>query len=264
VFRVRRQPLGAHIAAGSTIRVKVTFTPAHPGPVVGELSIPTSAGTRTVTVSGYGTAPGLLLSAQPLAFGTLDTGAGGKGLALTLSNSWDRPETFLGAAVPGGPYTVTGLPAAGTVLAPRQAVTASVQFDPGHAGSYASTLQLATSQGTVSVPVSGAAITGAPRLAVDPASISLGSVPVGQSRTVSFDVGNSGTVPLTISRAIAPLGMFSVAEPVPEGLRLDAGTFIHVSVTFQPTEAGAFTGRYLFNSNDGRGYVSVTFTGTGT
>ena len=43
VFRVRRQPLGAHIAAGGTIRVKVTFTPAHAGPDVGELSIPTSA-----------------------------------------------------------------------------------------------------------------------------------------------------------------------------------------------------------------------------
>jgi hypothetical protein len=264
VFRVRRQPLGAHIAAGGTIRVKVTFTPAHAGPDVGELSIPTSAGTRTVTVSGYGTAPGLLISAQPLAFGTVDTGAGGKGLALTLSNSWDRPETFLGANGPGGPYTVTGLPAAGTVLAPRQAVTASVHFDPGHAGTYPSTLQLATSQGTLTVPVSATAVSGAPRLAVDPASISLGSVPVGQSTTASFDVGNSGTVPLTISRAIAPLGMFSVTEPVPEGLRLDAGTFIHVTVTFQPTEAGVFTGRYLFNSNDGRGYVAVTFTGTGT
>ena len=264
VFRVRRQPLGAHIAAGGTIRVKVTFTPAHAGPDVGELSIPTSAGTRTVTVSGYGTAPGLLISAQPLAFGTVDTGAGGKGLALTLSNSWDRPETFLGANGPGGPYTVTGLPAPGTVLAPRQAVTASVHFDPGHAGTYPSTLQLATSQGTLTVPVSATAVTGAPRLAVDPASISLGSVPVGQSTTASFDVGNSGTVPLTISRAIAPLGMFSVTEPVPEGLRLDAGTFIHVTVTFQPTEAGVFTGRYLFNSNDGRGYVAVTFTGTGT
>ena len=66
--------------------MRITFAPTGPGPVVATVSIPTSAGVRTVSVSGYGTQPGLLVSAQPLAFGTVATGAGGKSLTVTVSN----------------------------------------------------------------------------------------------------------------------------------------------------------------------------------
>ena len=98
--------------------------------MVATLSIPTSAGVQTVSISGYGTAPGLLLSAVPLNYGTVNTGAGGKALTVSLTNSWDQPETVTGVTLPHGPFRVTGLPSVGTVLEPQQSVTASVDFDP--------------------------------------------------------------------------------------------------------------------------------------
>ena len=264
VFTVQQPRAGTRLRAGGTIRLQVRFRPVHAGPAVGVLSIPTSTGTLAVDVSGYGTAPGLLLSAQPLQFGTLDTGAGGKSLSFTFSNSSNRPQTITSFRAPAGPYTLAGMPAPGTVLAPRQAVTASVHFEPARAGSYPSSLSISTDQRTVTLPVGGEAVTGVARLAVSSAVVSAGDVPVGESRTVSFEVGNAGTVPLTISRAIAPFGVFSAAEPLPQGIRLDPGTYLKQSVTFQPEQTGPAKALYRFNANDGQGYVTVTLTGTGT
>ena len=74
-------------------------------------------------VSGYGSAPGLIRSAPPLNFGEIATHSNGKYLAFTISNSWTRPERITGVHLPGGAYVVSGAPAVGTVLAPRQTVT---------------------------------------------------------------------------------------------------------------------------------------------
>ncbi len=264
VFTVQQLRTGTRLRAGSVVRLQVRFTPAHAGPAVGVISIPTSTGTRTVTVSGYGTAPGLLLSAEPLQFGTVDTGAGGKSLSFTFSNSSGRPQTITSFRAPGAPYTLSGMPAPGTVLAPRQTVTASVHFEPAQAGSYPSSISIVTDQRTMTLPVGGEAVTGVARLAVSAPAVDAGSVPVGDSTTVSFEVGNAGTVPLTISRAIAPFGAFSAAEPLPQGIRLDPGTYVEQSVTFKPQQVGPVKALYRFNANDGQGYVTVTLTGTGT
>jgi hypothetical protein len=264
VISVQQPRLGSAIAAGTTVHLRVRFKPDHAGPVVGIVSIHTSAGTRTVTLSGYGTKRGLELSAQPLAFGKVRTDAGGKALGLTFSNSWDHPETLTGLRLPGAPYHVSGLPRVGTVLAPRQAITLSVLFDPARAGYYHSSLAIETNHGSVVLPASGTALTGAPRLAVSATRIDVGSVRVGQSKNATFYVRDAGTVPLTITRAIAPIGEFTAAVPLPEGITIESGLFAAVTVTFRPTLRGPASGTYILNGNDNRGYVRVTFTGTGT
>jgi hypothetical protein len=264
VFAVAQPPVGTTFAPGATVRLPITFTPDGPGPVVAALSVPTSAGTQTVSISGYGTAPGLLVSAKPLDFGTVNTGAGGKALTVSLTNSWNQSETVTGFDLPRGPYSVTGLPPVGTVLAPQQSVTASVNFDPGAAGSYPSALSVSTNHGSVTIPVSGTAVTGVEQLAVTSASVDAGSVPIGRTVHVTFGVGNSGTVALIVTRAIAPSGAFSSPVPVPEGTIIEPGTFLNQTVTFHPTALGPTSSRYIFNSNDGRGPVTVTLHGTGT
>jgi hypothetical protein len=264
VISVQQPSLGTAIAAGSTVRLSVRFRPDHPGPVVGIVSIRTSAGIRTVTVTGYGTKPGLLLSAQPLSFGKVRTDAGGKAVSLTFSNSWDRPETITGFHLPGGPFQVSGLPAVGTVLPPRSAITLSVRFDPARAGSYRASVGIETDHGSAALPASGDALTGAPRLAVSATHIDIGSVPVGHSKSVTFYVRDAGSVPLTITRAIAPIGEFTAAVPLPEGITIESGLFAAVTVTFRPTVRGPATGTYVLAGDDDRGYVRVHFIGTGT
>lgn len=264
VIDVQQPRLGTAVAAGTTTRLRVTFKPDHAGPFVAIVSIRTSAGTRTVTLSGYGTMPGLVLSAQPLAFGKVRTDAGGKAQSLTFSNSWDRPETITGLRLPGAPFRVSGLPRVGTILAPRQAVTVSVLFDPSRAGEDRSSLAIDTDHGSVSLPASGQAVRGAPRLAVSATHIDVGAVPVGQSKSATFYVRDAGSVPLTITRAIAPIGEFTATVPLPEGIVIESGVFASVTVTFHPTARGPASGTYVLNGDDGRGYVRVRFTGTGT
>ena len=263
VFSVRQPRPGTRLGAGSTTSLRITFAPTGPGPVVATVSIPTSAGVRTVSVSGYGTQPGLLVSAQPLAFGTVATGAGGKSLTVTVANSWDRPERLTGFGLPSAPYSVSGLPSDGTVLSPQQTLTVSVLFDPARAGTYPSRIRIVSNRGSATLPISGSAVTGVAHLAVSSPVVDAGIVPVGRSLTVTFDVGNSGTIALVITRAIAPAGAFSTTVPMPEDTTIDPGTFLHQTVTFRPTVPGPVIGRYTFKSNNQQGPVTVTLEGTG-
>ncbi len=254
---------GTALAAGTHTAIRLTFRPAHRGPVVASLDIPTSAGTRSIAVSGYGTAPGLLLSAPPLDFGTVETRAGGRRLSLSFSNSWIAPERITAIGLPRGPFQLAGMPAAGTTLAPRQSFTVSVHFDPSAPGSFHTQLRIVTDHGAVSVPVSALAAAGAPRLQAGLARLDAGAVRVGHSRTLVLRVANTGTVPLEITRAIAPLGPFAVPAPLPEGISLDPGAAVHVRVVFTPHSRGAFSGRYLIRGDDGRGPHTITFVGRG-
>jgi hypothetical protein len=263
VLTVGQPAPGAALSAGAVLPLRVTFRPAHAGPVVASLDIPTSAGTRSVAVSAYGSAPGLLLSAPPLDFGTIETRAGGKRLSFTFSNSWDAPERITAERMPRGPYSLSGLPPVGTTLAPRQAVTVSVLFDPARPGRYGGRLAIATDHGGASLPLSGIALSGRPRLIAGPARIDLGSVRIGHSRSALLRVANGGTVPLEITRAIAPLGAFSTPSPLPEGISLDPNSAVRVRIVFAPTARGSYRGRYLIRGDDGRGPVVVTLTGRG-
>ncbi len=263
VFRIAQPPVGSAVAAGGRLRLRVSFRPAHAGPVVGVITLHTSSGTRTIAVSGYGSRPGLLLSAPPLAFGVLATGAGGKYLSVTFSNSSTRPERITGLRMPAGPYKVSGVPALGTVLAPRQSVTLSLHFAPSSPGRYDSRIAIATDGGSAGEAVSGSAIAGAPLLVVRPATLDFGAVALGSSRTLRFRVEDAGNVPLTISRAIAPIGAFSARAELPEGISIEAHGYLEQAVTFAPTAGGATAGTYLLNGDDGRGYERVRLLGRG-
>ena len=149
------------------------------------------------------------------------------------------------------------------MLGPRQAVTVAVLFDPSRAGNYSSRLRLSTDRGSISVPLLGAARSGRSLLAVDARRIDFGTVPVGRSRSAVLTVSNRGTVPLTITRAIAPLEPFAAPVALPEGISLDPGASVHVRVVFAPTAKGAVSGTYLIRSTDGRGPTVVTLAGRG-
>lgn len=264
VFSVEKPGRRRALSAGQSMTIPITFSPHTAGTAVASLTVRTTAGSRTVALTGYGSAPGLLLSAPPISFGVLDTGAGGKTLTFTVSNSWDRPETITGTDLPAAPYAVKGLPTPGTVLTPQQSVTASVSYDPQTVGTNNAFVTITSDHGAVSVPLTGAAVTGTAVLALTPPTVDFGSVPVGKSVTLTFHIDNTGNIPLTISRAAAPSGVFSTSRPLPEGITLDPGAGVTVPVTFTPTVPGSLTAHYKFNAENNQGWMTVTFTGNGT
>ncbi len=263
VLAIAQPRRGERLAGGESLGVNVSFRPAHAGPIVGLLQVPTSAGTRTVPVSGYGSAPGLIRSAPPVDFGEIATHSNGKYLAFKISNSWTRPERITGVHLPGGAYVVSGAPAVGTVLAPRQTVTVSVFFNPSAPGSYRGRVRIDSDKGGVTVPLSGKAVSGRPLMSLKPRVLDFGAVAVGHSRTLRFSIFDAGNVPLEITRAIPPAEPFAADKPVPEGLTLGSSSGLTEAITFTPTAAGPASGSYVLAGDDGRGHELVKLVGRG-
>ena len=69
------------------------------------------------------------------------------------------------------------------------------------------------------------------KLTVTPKGLDYGTVPVGQSVTKTFDISNTGTVPLTITKAKAPTGVFFTTNPIDMAFYFDALTFLFSALT---------------------------------
>ncbi|WP_307623791.1 choice-of-anchor D domain-containing protein [Streptomyces sp. V3I7] len=248
---------------GDSYSVPVSFAPTAPGPVNSVLTFATNAGDSNLGLTGYGTAAGLVATPSDLAFGTVATRTT-KTLGVSFTNTGTEPETITASAAPGAPFSASGLPADGTVIQPQQSVTVQVTYAPTAAGDHTGTLSVTGSGKTTTVRLTGTAVTGEARLTITPASTDFGPVQVGHSVTKTFDISNSGNIPLTITKAKAPAAPFQVSNPINEGQVIGPDDVVHQSVTFSPTAVGAASGLYELTSDDGHGPRNETLTGTGT
>ena len=262
-FSTQPPALPVTLHAGDVFTVAVSVAPTGPGDVTGQLTLGTDSGPVAVDLHAYGGQPGLFASPTGLDFGTLAVGGGGKTLAVSISNSGGRKATITGVTLPGAPFTVSGAPATGAVLAPGASVTASVTYAPSAAGNDTGTLTVTSDRGAVTVALTGAAVSGSGHLTLTPARLRFGVVAVGSATTLTFDLSNTGNVPLTITKAKAPADVFSTASPLPEGLTLAPGAVVHQSVTFAPTAVATFTARYVIGSDDEQGTQFIALRGQG-
>ncbi|WP_369263985.1 choice-of-anchor D domain-containing protein [Streptomyces sp. R35] len=249
--------------AGESYSVPVTYSPTTPGAASSVLTFTTDTGDFGLGLTGYGTKPGLVASPSTLAFGTVATGTS-KTLGVSFTNTGTQPETISGSNAPDAPFSADGMPADGTVVQPQQAVTVQVKYTPTAAGDNSDTLSLTGQNGTATVNVTGTAVTGQAHLTITPTSTDFGDVAVGKSVTKTFDISNTGNIPLTITKAAPPTDPFHVTSPISEGQVLGPEDVVHQAVTFSPTAVGKVTGTYQLTSDDGRGPQNETVTGNGT
>ncbi|MEV6329021.1 choice-of-anchor D domain-containing protein [Streptomyces sp. NPDC051909] len=261
-FTARPTGLPRTLRTGETYSVPVTFAPTAPGADSSVLTFATDLGDSAVGLTGYGTRPGLLASPDALDFGTVATGTT-KSLGVTFTNTGTQPETVTATAPPGAPFTATGLPADGTVVPPQQSVSVQIGYAPATAGDHTANLSVTGANGTAGVTLKGTAVTGRARLTLTPTSTDFGTVKVGQSVTRTFDISNTGNIPLTITKAKAPAAPFHVTDPVSEGQVLGPEDVIHQAVTFSPTSLGTVNAAYQLTADDGQGALSEALVGTG-
>lgn len=251
------------LRAGETHTAQVSFSPTAPGPDTSSLTFATDLGDSSLGLTGYGTRPGLVASPAALDFGTVPT-TSRKTLGVTFTNTGTADETISSVSLPGSPFTASDPPAAGTVVPPRQSVTVQVAYAPTAAGQNTGTLAVTGTNGTVSVALSGTAVTGRAQLTLTPTSTDFGQVRVGESVTKTFDISNTGNIPLTITKAKAPAAPFQVTNPISEGQVLGPEDVVHQAITFSPTSIGAVTAAYELTADDGTGSHSEALTGSGT
>ncbi len=263
-FSVMPPTLPATLSEGQRIDLKVGYTPGTWGGTSATVNFTTDAGTAGVDLHGTGTRPGLGADPSGLTFGQVRTGAA-KQLGVDIVNTGTEPETIDSVVVPAAPFSVESVPSQGTSVSPGTSVVIPVTYTPtgGSDSGVTNTDQLVItgSAGSVTVPLTGVALTGKPTLTLAPASLDFGVVDVGQSVKESFEISNTGTVPLTITKAKAPAGVFSTSSPLAEGQVIAPGDVIHQSVTFTPVDALPATAQYLITGDDGESAKTVQLTG---
>ena len=259
------------LAAGQTLTVPVTFAPTAPGGATGALAFATSTHNFSlvnVSVSGTGTQTGLFAAPASVQFGTVPTGSSGS-RQIVIANGGTATETVTSSSAPTGPFSASGLPATGTSINPGGSVTVTVTFNPTAAAGETGSLSVVGSLGgtVATVSLGGTGVTGLGTLSASPASVSFGSVPLGQQASATVSITDSGNLPMTISRFSAPTVPFGTPVPVTAGITLDAGDTAMLPVTFTPQSVGAVTGTYTVTANDGHDpaqRLTIAVTGTGT
>ncbi|WP_051809027.1 lectin-like domain-containing protein [Actinoplanes subtropicus] len=264
-FAATAPALPVTLTAGQTISVPVSFSPTSPGSFTGALRFAViEAGVgQTLGAGLQGTAikPGLTAMPATLDFGDIAVGTD-KYLTVNITNTGTTDETVTAVTGPAAPFTVTGLPAVGTVLGPGQSVGASVTYRPEAAGADTSSITVTGPQGDATAALTGTGATGVAQLSITPESLSFGAVPIGGSATRTLAVANTGNLPVTVTKAAPPALPFVVNTPLPEGLVLNPEDTAQVDVTFAPTEAGSFSNAYVISSDDGHGAHDIPVLGT--
>ncbi|MGO4187508.1 choice-of-anchor D domain-containing protein [Pseudarthrobacter sp. TAF60_1] len=268
-FGVEALALPQTLATGGSMTVPVTFAPTLAGQADGTLTLNTSDGeSDLIGVHAVGTKDGLGASPSTVQFTDVPTGAASR-QTVNIINTGNAVVTITGVTLPANSaLTVdpTTVPITGQTVQPLASLPVSLTFTPTTAAGVTDKLVVAGDLGSVSVTVNATAVSGTSRLEI-PASLDFGDVPVGMSTTRDFTIKNTGNIPMTLTKAKAPQGVFSTVTPISEGLRIPPGESAYQSVTFKPTvlgQAGTLDTFYLVTADDGQGELKVMLTGNGT
>jgi hypothetical protein len=165
----------------------------------------------------------------------------------TLTNSGGSSLTVTQANVTGSAFSISGLGLPLTLI-PGQSFTFGAQFTPASAGSASGNIAVVSngSNPNLAIPLSGSgAVTG--QLAASPATLSFGSVVVGQSRSMTVTLNATGSS-VTISSAATVTSEFTLSgQSFP--FNIAAGGSAIITVTFTPQASGSASDTVSFTSN---------------
>jgi Cep192 domain 4/HYDIN/CFA65/VesB-like, Ig-like domain len=241
----------------------VAFAPQAAGNATGAVTIISNASDATLTLplSGMGVSAGTLSSSPTsLDFGSVIVGKN-MSLSETVTNAGGSSVTISQVTVSGG-FTLNGITAPLT-LAAGQSANFTVLFSPFSAGSASGSVTLTSnaSNPTLTIPLSGTGVSPG-GLGADPSSISFGSVTVGNKKSVSETVTNTGGTSVTISQ-IAISGSGFSFNGITTPVTLTAGQSATFSVSFTPSSAGNASGNLTITSNASNPTLTIPLSGNG-
>lgn len=184
------------LGAGQNCAIGVSFTPNTRGPHAGSISVVSSSGLASISLTGRGLQGELQANASEVSFDPVVVGDASS-RSLQIENTGDALVESIEYAT-GAPFSITE---GCSALAPGSTCDVLLQIKPSVPGSASGELLLTSSVGSLSVSLSGSAIAAqSVPVLTSSASVSFGSVTQGATpadRSVSFR--NDGNVPLTLS-----------------------------------------------------------------
>ncbi|MGZ6071331.1 MAG: choice-of-anchor D domain-containing protein, partial [Myxococcaceae bacterium] len=235
--------LPATLAQGATLTIPVTFTPSQVGIRSTAIVVQADGQPVSAPVTGIGRSPTASLSIAPplVSFGGAAVNKQVNG-TLTISNVGGAPLVINSVSSPGAPFSASGVPASGSTLGPGQSVTVTLTFAPTAVGMFSDQVVVDTSAGQETVPLSGSAAL-AGKLELAPASLQFGTVPLGQSKVLAFQLSNTGGTRVTVTKSKPPGSAvgFTNTDELQEGSTIEAGETRTLHVQFQPKQSGPAT-----------------------
>jgi autotransporter-associated beta strand protein len=274
------QPIPVASLTSSSLSLQFGFNPSTVGAESATYTIETSDGNLTLTLSGSGTSP-LSLNHSAMSFGNVQVGTASELLAVSLWNL--DPNAELLGLTSNSPLAADfepvnpNLPLNQPIPVSLDPTTSSLRFQflfvPSTIGAESATYTIETSDGDMTVILSGAGVTAPPTLAHS--SMSFGNEVVGTLESpmsvglwnqdpnnqllgvtsdsplaADFPLLSPNPLPLNQPLAVANLGSGSTSG----SLSLQFG--------FDPSTVGAESATYTIRTSDGD--VTVTLSGDGT
>ncbi len=262
-FTVGGLSLPVALAPGQSTPFSVTFKPQSTSAVSGGLSFTSDAANAALTIPlvANAAAVGVLsTSDSSLNFGGVQVNATGT-QSETLTNSGGATVTISQANVSGTGFGITGLTLPLT-LNPGQSFTFGATFKPASGGNFNGSILVVSdaSDANVTITLAGTA-TVSGQLAVSPATLSFGTVTVGQSKSLTASLTANGSS-ITVSSANMSTSEFTISG-LALPLTLTAGQSTSFTVTFKPQSSGAATASGAYNSNASNPSLAQALNGTG-
>jgi PKD repeat protein len=235
--------------------VVVRFTATNTGYFSNNVTFTSNGGNSTNAVTGSGTSPAqLAVSPASVSFGTVAVGNTVQatfvitnlgGIAITNGTVTVSPPF---AIVSGSPFNLAGFAASNVV----------VSFTPTNTGSFSNNVTFACNGGNSTNAVTGSGTPPA-QLSVSPASVSFGTIAVGNTVQATFAITNLGGIAIT-NGTVTVNPPFAIVSGSPFTLPGFAGS--NVVVSFTPTNTGSFSNNVTFACNGGNSTNAVTGSGT--
>jgi len=151
-FSVASTTCPSSLAAGSSCTVNVAFSPSTAGTASGTLSLATSGGVQSVTLSGTGQQVSGSASPSALTFGVQALNTQSAAQPVTVSNTGNLALGITSISTTG---QFTSTSTCGSSVAVGSSCTVNVVFAPTSSGSQSGSLTVNTAGGTYTVALSG-------------------------------------------------------------------------------------------------------------
>jgi hypothetical protein len=259
---------GSSLAGGGNCTINVTFTPGAAGTRSATLAIgdgdPSSP--QSVTLSGTGTTPRVVLSPVSLSFGNQIYLKASAPQTVKLTNSGTGPLSIASISVTGAnPRDFTQTNTCGATVAVNASCTITVHFTPTALGKRTASVSISdnASGSPQSVSLTGA---GAPAISVSPTSLSFPSTPVNKHSAVqTIKVTNTSSTAIAIgSLKFGGTNSGDFTQTNTCGTSLGKGSWCNIKVTFTPAAKGARTGTLTISDGDPSSPQAVTLSGSGS
>lgn len=245
------------LASGQAMVVTVHFSPTSAGSFNGQLMLSTSAGTKTVSLSGTGANSAPTVSALSCN-STAITGTSSDSCKVTLSGS--APQGGVTVALASSSTMVT---VPGSVTVPATSSSAGFTANAS-AVSSAQTVKLTASSGATSKSISLQLNPASAQLSVDATTISFGSVVLNHSTTQVVTLTSVGKAAVTVKSATVQGSGFTLSSAnLPA--TLNPGQTLSLTIIFDPTQTGSATGKLTITSDSSTNpTLTISLTGTST